>query len=92
MPKLSLTIALILLSSWMVGCSSAQMKDARNQALIQASRKGDAKKVATLIENGADINATDRQGWTPYLAASTEGNWDVMRILQNHGCKTDPGF
>lgn len=74
------------------GCSSAQPKSSRDLALIEASRKGNVKKVQTLIRNGADVNATDKEGWTPYLAASTAGNWDVMRLLQDHHCKTDPGF
>jgi ankyrin repeat protein len=76
----------------LAGCSSSQRVKWHSQELIQASRKGDAHKVEKLIEAGADINAKDSAGWTPYLAASTEGNWDVMRILENHGCKKDPGF
>ncbi len=76
----------------LTGCSNTQPKSARNLALIEASRKGNVKKVQSLIRNGADVNATDKEGWTPYLAASTAGNWDVMRVLQDHHCKTDPGF
>ena len=63
-----------------------------SQDLIQASRMGDAAKVSSLISAGADINAVDAEGWTPYLAASAEGNWKVMKLLQEKGCKTDPGF
>ena len=63
-----------------------------DQALIKASRKGDAVLVASLINAGADMNAVDEEGWTPYLAASVEGNWQVMKLLQTRGAKTDPGF
>ena len=45
-----------------------------------------------LLRAGADINAVDMEGWTPYLAASVEGNWQVMKILKENGCKTDPGY
>jgi ankyrin repeat protein len=48
--------------------------------------------VENLIRNGADLNAVDHEGWTPYLAASAEGNWKVMKLLQDLGAKTDPGF
>jgi ankyrin repeat protein len=63
-----------------------------DQDLILASREGDIAKVKTLIDRGADPNAVDREGWTPYLAASAEGNWTVMKLLQDLGAKTDPGF
>ena len=63
-----------------------------SEALIQASRKGDTGKVLELIKEGADINAQDAEGWTPYLAASAAGKWEIMRILQGMGAKTDPGF
>jgi hypothetical protein len=75
------------------GCASGFPNQGRkNQALIQASRHGDVHQVSTLISAGADINAVDEEGWTPYLAASAEGNWNVMKLLQAKGCKTDPGF
>ncbi len=74
------------------GCASAPDRLMMDQELIQASRTGDEAKVSTLINRGADINAVDAEGWTPYLAASAEGNWGVMKLLQSRGCKTDPGF
>jgi ankyrin repeat protein len=85
-------VSLGIFSASFMGCAAHQQGNRKSQELILASRKGDVRKVAKLIEAGADINATDSAGWTPYLAASTEGNWDVMRVLENHGCKKDPGF
>jgi len=76
----------------LMGCSPSMTKDRLSQELITASRRGDAAKVDNLIRAGADINAVDAEGWTPYLAAAVEGNWKVMKILQAKGCKTDPGF
>ena len=75
-----------------LGCASATNHGRIDQELIQASRTGDEARVSTLISKGADINAVDAEGWTPYLAASAEGNWRVMKLLQSKGCKTDPGF
>jgi ankyrin repeat protein len=76
-----------------IGCSSAHcLQGKKDLALIQASRQGDVYQVSTLLNAGADINAVDEEGWTPYLAASAEGNWNVMKLLQAKGCKTDPGF
>lgn len=77
---------------WCVGCAAGPDRVMLSQELIKASRQGDAKRVSRLIRAGADLNAVDMEGWTPYLAASVEGNWQVMKILQESGCKTDPGF
>ncbi|HKP94529.1 MAG TPA: ankyrin repeat domain-containing protein [Fibrobacteria bacterium] len=74
------------------GCASAPNQGRKNFELIRASRQGDVGRVSSLITDGADINAVDEEGWTPYLAASAEGNWKVMKLLQEKGCKTDPGF
>jgi ankyrin repeat protein len=76
-----------------IGCASTpHLQGKKDRALIQASRQGDVYQVSTLLNAGADINAVDEEGWTPYLAASAEGNWNVMKLLQAKGCKTDPGF
>lgn len=72
--------------------STSRLHPGSDQALIKASRKGDVVKVKTLLNSGADMNAVDSEGWTPYLAASAEGNWEIMKILKNGGAKTDPGF
>ncbi len=74
----------------MAGCAAPRTQV--DQDLIQASRSGDLPRVKTLIRQGADLNAVDQEGWTPYLAASAEGNWKVMKLLQDMGAKTDPGF
>jgi ankyrin repeat protein len=75
-----------------MACSQSADKNRLSQDLIEASRRGDAAMVDRLIRAGADVNAVDAEGWTPYLAAAVEGNWQVMKLLQKKGCKTDPGF
>jgi ankyrin repeat protein len=83
-------LSTLILASFLVGCSAAGGQ--KNLDLIQASRVGDLSRVENLIRAGADLNAVDTEGWTPYLAASAEGNWKVMKLLQDMGAKTDPGF
>lgn len=80
----------LVLASFLVACASNRGQ--KDLDLIQASRIGDLTRVKTLIDQGADLNAVDQEGWTPYLAASAEGNWTVMKLLQDKGAKTDPGF
>lgn len=80
----------LVLASLLAGCAAGGGQ--KNLDLIQASRVGDLPRVESLIRQGADLNAVDPEGWTPYLAASAEGNWQVMKLLQEMGAKTDPGF
>lgn len=80
----------LVLAGFLVGCAANGGQ--KNLDLIQASRVGDVQRVKTLIDEGADLNAVDQEGWTPYLAASASGNWTVMKLLQEMGAKTDPGF
>ena len=54
----------------------------------QGANAGDRNLAALLLDAGADINAQDDQGWTPYLAASTMGQLEAMRMLRAFGAKT----
>lgn len=83
-------LSTLVLAGLLVGCAATGGQ--KNLDLIQASRIGDLSRVENLIREGADLNAVDTEGWTPYLAASAEGNWKVMKLLQDMGAKTDPGF
>lgn len=84
------TVSMLTLALGLIGCAAG--RGHIDQDLIQASRTGDLGRVKVLIRQGADLNAVDQEGWTPYLAASAEGNWKVMKLLQDMGAKTDPGF
>ena len=45
--------------------------------------------VELLIENGADVNATNQDGATPLHAAAFFGEVDVARILIEKGARTN---
>ena len=79
----------MLLIGVLYGCAVAPTKESQ---LIRAAARGDTHLVVKLILEGADLNATDEEGWTPYLAAAVHGHWDTMRALQMAGAKMDPGF
>ena len=40
--------------------------------------------VKALIERGADVNAKDRNQWTPLLSACSSGDLNVIDMLLNH--------
>ncbi len=54
-------------------------------ALLIASREGLADLVQCLVDNGVDVNATDRDGNTALMAASETGNLDIVNILLRKG-------
>jgi len=49
--------------------------------LLLACREGNLEIVKILIDNGANINATDNEGWTPLMRAALAGKKDVVDLL-----------
>ena len=50
-------------------------------SLMLAAHSGDAAKVKTLLEGGANINARDYYGWTPLRYAVRQGNKEAVEAL-----------
>jgi len=79
----------------LAGCLSAGCGSARpltqaemDLALIRAAEAGDIAEMKRLLLAGADIDASDAEGWTPYLAASSMGRLEAMRMLKALGART----
>ncbi len=56
-----------------------------NEDLFEAVRKGDKKRVVTLIKKGADINAKDSGSWTPLHVAADRGRIEIAKLLLKKG-------
>lgn len=56
-------------------------------ALIVASKKGNLEIVKCLIENRADVNAEDNDGWTALMYALNIGRIDIAEYLIEKGAK-----
>lgn len=54
-------------------------------ALHAAARRGDTAMVRLLLEHKADINATDKSGFTPLLNAAEKGYLAIVAILVQQG-------
>lgn len=50
-------------------------------ALHLACREGNFEIAKTLIDSGANINATDNEGWTPLMRASLAGQAQIVEFL-----------
>jgi ankyrin repeat protein len=54
-------------------------------ALIEAVKVRDAHRVEEFIQNGADVNQQDEQGWTPLNFAAGKGNLPLVKLLVENG-------
>ena len=79
-----------LASLALFACSSMQSSPnaSLNRKLIRAAEEGRTEEVIALLKAGADIEAHDDEGFTPYLAASSKGHLGTMRLLRGLGAKT----
>lgn len=55
--------------------------DSRRTPLIAACSHGRLEAVRLLLENGADIRATDREGKTPLMHAAANDNAEIVRLI-----------
>ena len=53
--------------------------------LIEAARTDDAKTVQKLINEGADVNAKDEQGWSALMHAADQGHQAILELLLAQG-------
>ena len=60
-------------------------KQALNDQLFEAARKGDAATVTALLDKGADVNAKFRYGQTALFKACERGHASVVKVLLDRG-------
>jgi len=57
-------------------------------ALMLACNKGHAKDVKVLLENGADANIRNVNGWTALMSAAANGNVEIVGLLLQRNADT----
>jgi len=60
-------------------------KQALNDQLYEAVRRGDVGAVTALLDKGADVNAKFRYGATALFKAAERGNADIVKLLLARG-------
>jgi ankyrin repeat protein len=64
-------------------------QESMDQALMKGAMHGNNESVAALLDNGAKIEATDKDGATPLLCASTTGCTATAVMLLNSGANME---
>ena len=70
---------ILTLSLLLGGCADIQTE------LNDAAAKGDVSAVEALLDKGADVNARDKDDWTPLHFAAFVGHNDVVALLLDKG-------
>ena len=65
--------------------SGESMRQKLSGLLYDAIYKGDADRVRSLIDEGADVTALDPDRWPPLVQAACEGNLEVTQVLLERG-------
>lgn len=60
-----------------------------DRELVDAATEGDAARVETLLEGGADIEAHANDGWTALAVASREGHLKTVELLLFRGAQVN---
>jgi hypothetical protein len=60
-----------------------------SRQLLARAERGDVDTIKTLLERGADIHATDKQGETALMKAARLGNYPVVKLLIEHGANVN---
>ncbi|MCA9520933.1 MAG: ankyrin repeat domain-containing protein [Myxococcales bacterium] len=78
-------VVLLVLVGVAPGCDRIK----KSTPLIDAVRAKDSAKVAALLKEGANVNATVRDGTTPLIAAAATCQWPLIKTLVEKGAKVD---
>lgn len=75
-----------------VEAEEVETEESLGRELNKAVAKGDREKIRDLLAKGADINAEDSRGLTPYMAAQISGDPKLAKMLEVLGAKADAKF
>jgi uncharacterized protein len=54
---------------------------AREEMLRSAAFDGNASRVRDLIQQGVDVNAADKDGWTALMSGAARGHVTIVQLL-----------
>lgn len=81
----ALALTLMLVPQTAAAPSPTQTPTALTEELWDAARTGDAARVTSALQKGADINAKSRYGATALIFAADKGHINVVKLLIDKG-------
>lgn len=79
-------IFLIFLTTTCIACQNPHYSD---PPLHEAARRGNIKKLKTLLQEGHNINGENREGATPLHWAAFKGQKDAVIFLLKNGARVN---
>ncbi len=62
----------------------------KDYALLEAAKNGNMQKAKTLLQDGADINVQNQNGWTPLALAVQHGHTEMVKeLIETHHAQID---
>ncbi|HEX8149494.1 MAG TPA: ankyrin repeat domain-containing protein [Pyrinomonadaceae bacterium] len=80
-----ITPAALLALALALTAAAQDPKQALNEQLYEAARKGDVAEVKAALDKGADVNAKFRYGATALFKAAERGHTEVAKLLIERG-------
>jgi ankyrin repeat protein len=80
---------LVLLLSKGANIEARSLTNYSRTALHIAARAKNHPAVQLLLEKGADVNVTDRHGYTPLMYAAEMGNETIVNLILQYGAVTE---
>ncbi len=84
---IALLLASCVLSLAQTGTDNSDSASDKTQQLLSAAKSGDIKSIRLLLDNGADINATNNAGGTALIYAADRVHFSgpVHELVLGHG-------
>ena len=79
------TLSALLTLALALSAAAQDPKQALNEQLYEAARKGDPVEVKAALDRGADVNAKFRYGATALFKAAERGHTEVVKLLIERG-------
>jgi uncharacterized protein len=67
----------------------AKVGDYETTVLMEVSVQGNAEVMKFLIEKGANVNLSDKDGWTALMGATVQGHLGSVKLLLSHGAEVN---
>ncbi|MFC6670088.1 ankyrin repeat domain-containing protein [Marinobacterium aestuariivivens] len=84
-------VACVVLSLFILVVSPAAIKAASDWSpLLEAAFHGDLAQLETLLDGGAEVDATDGEGSTSLMVAASRGHSAIVRELLSRGRASMP--